>query len=254
MIRWRIQSIADHPDLAAGRPPDGLLTQSEWARYHGYHSVRRRRDWLLGRWTAKQLVQEAIMRTAGFTPRLDSFSIAQEPGGAPFVTSTCPALACATTGGRLPLRLSISHSQDYALCALVLPVAPTTALGVDIEVVDHRNPLIHGDPLSHDERQSVAAAPRPLQNLVATAIWSAKEATAKALQLELRDDPHAIQCILRPNGLRTWQPFLVEICTRTAHNDEASPAAVYGWWRVMQCRLRPGRQYTVALAAQGAQL
>lgn len=254
MIRWRIQSIADHPNVAAGRPPDGLLTATEWARYRGYHSARRRRDWLLGRLTAKQLVQDAIVRTAGFTPRLDSFSIAQDPGGAPYVASACPALACQATDGRLPLRLSISHSQDYALAALVLPAPPTTALGVDIEIVDHRNPFIHGDPLTPDEQHRIAAAPQTRQSLMATAMWSAKEAAAKAIQLELRDNPHTIQVILRPPGLRMWQPFGVEFCTRPARTHRAAMAAVYGWWRVMPCKLRPGRQYIVAVAAQGAQL
>src|SRR5690606_24625333 len=113
MIRWLIQTTADHPDLAAGRAPAGLLTAEEATHYQAYTSPRRRRDWLLGRWTAKQLVQHHLMLSLGFRPACDSFMVAQTPSGAPIITSHSP-----THSPVLPLALSISHSQGYAFCAL----------------------------------------------------------------------------------------------------------------------------------------
>src|SRR4051812_27323042 len=114
MIRWLVQTTVDDPDLAAGRPAAGLLTSAEWEQYGRSLSPRRRRDWLLGRWTAKRLIQTHVAATDGFSPPFDSFSIENEAGGAPYVTSRYPALRGHCKDERVPLALTISHSHGYA--------------------------------------------------------------------------------------------------------------------------------------------
>jgi phosphopantetheinyl transferase len=57
---------------------------------------------LLGRWTAKNLVQRYVTQTTGETVALDAIFIGADADGAPYV---------ARGEGRLPVSLSISHSH-----------------------------------------------------------------------------------------------------------------------------------------------
>jgi 4'-phosphopantetheinyl transferase len=248
MIRWLIQTTADHPDLAAGRAPAGLLTAEEATRYQAYTSPRRRRDWLLGRWTAKQLVQRHIALSSGFRPALDSFTVAQEPSGAPYVASHYAAVALS-----LPLALSISHSQGYALCALSADKSGHTRLGADIEFVEPQPEGFAERFFTPAEQHNIKAAPLAMHTLLTTATWSAKEAVLKATHLGLRADPCSVQCLLPPACPRHWTPLRVHLqpATRT---QSGVVGALRAWWRVIDNRLLPGTQYVLTLAAFGAEL
>ena len=89
MIHWLIQSSADHPDLARGIAPAGLLSGAEQTRLAALKTEKRRRDWLLGRWTAKRLIQTYVERQTGLRPPLDAVVIEAEPSGAPRVIADC---------------------------------------------------------------------------------------------------------------------------------------------------------------------
>ena len=193
MIRWRVQNSVDHPDLAAGRPPAGLLTAQEQRQYDGYLSPRRRRDWLLGRWTAKQLAQAHFLAAEGFRPDLDSFAIAYAPSGAPILTSHHPALRGDDNNGRLPLALAISHSSGYAFCALSGNSAGNVRIGADIEIVEARPSTFVEDFFTASEQARLHAAPRAMRELLITATWSVKEAALKATQYGLRTDPRGVE-------------------------------------------------------------
>jgi 4'-phosphopantetheinyl transferase len=251
MIRWLVQTVADHPDLSALRPPKALLTAAEAAHYATYLSPRRRRDWLLGRWTAKQVVQQHIATTDGFTPALDAFSIEYDDHGAPTITSQHPALRGACGAGCVPLALSISHSHGYALCAVAANPTGEVRLGVDIELVEPRPAGFAQEFFTPAEKATLEVAPPDLRDLLTTAMWSVKEAILKATHLGLSTDPRRIACGMHPVRPRHWTPLRVSL-DPSLHEHAGSQGALRVWWRVLDNRLRPGTSFVLTLAAYGA--
>ncbi|MER2600277.1 MAG: 4'-phosphopantetheinyl transferase superfamily protein [Caldilineales bacterium] len=155
MIHWLLQRDAD------GMPTAGWLSTTEQARLALFRSEKRRQEWLLGRWTAKRLVQGYLHQETGQPPPLDALVIVRDPGGAPAVLfdrdatpMDLPAAArwisrasllgnaerkagqpsFVVSGMALPISLSISHSQGLALCALY--TAGETAFGLSSQVED----------------------------------------------------------------------------------------------------------------------
>jgi 4'-phosphopantetheinyl transferase len=222
-------------------------------QYSGYLSPRRRRDWLLGRWTAKRLIQKHIAATNGFCPALDSFRIEADGSGAPILASQHPALCGTHTDGRVPLALSISHSSGYAFCALCDDARGQVRLGVDIEFVEPRHASFAQEFFTPAEQASLHAAPAALRDLLTTATWSAKEAALKATRLGLRADPRSGECLLRPATPRHWTPLRVAMQPATQVQAGAiGPLAA--WWRTIDNRLLPGTTFVLTLAAYGVRL
>ena len=247
MIRWLVQTIVDHPDLSAGRPPVGLLTPAEACQYSGYLSPRRRRDWLLGRWTVKRLVQKHITATIGFCPALDSFRIEYNASGAPIIASQHPALRS------IPLALSISHSSGYAFCALADDQTGKVRVGADLELIEPRHASFTQEFFTLAEQASLNAAPLALRTLLTTATWSAKEAVLKATHLGLGTDPRRVECLLRSAAPRHWTPCHVQI--QPAIQEQAGATGpLAAWWRTLDNRLLPGTKFVLTLAAYGVRL
>ncbi len=149
MIHWLLQTAAQCPELAAGEAPAGLLSAAELQRMEQLTTLKRRREWLLGRCAAKRLVQRYLAYETGQWPPLDALVIAREseesaapiavfdgqatpmdlPAGARWV-GDAPLVAIPgrrrglpvprVSGMRLPISLSISHSNETVLCALYL--------------------------------------------------------------------------------------------------------------------------------------
>lgn len=147
MIHWLLQTAAQCPELAAGEAPAGLLSAAELQRLEQLTTVKRRREWLLGRCAAKRLVQRYVEVETGQRPPLDALVIAREsednaapvavfdslatpmdlPAGVRWV-SRAPLVAepgrrrgypvPRVSGMLLPISLSISHSSEMAFCAL----------------------------------------------------------------------------------------------------------------------------------------
>ncbi len=144
MIHWLLQSLDDCPEILRGDLTPTWLSAAERART--FKAEKRRRDWLLGRWTAKNLVQRYLAQTTGETPALESIVIDADADGAPY----------ASYEGRLPVSLSISHSHGTAFCGLVetfstqrrrdaeaqedrpSPLATSPSLGCDLELIEPR--------------------------------------------------------------------------------------------------------------------
>ncbi|MCC6454097.1 MAG: 4'-phosphopantetheinyl transferase superfamily protein [Caldilineaceae bacterium] len=247
MIRWLIQSVVDHPDLAAGHPPAGLLTPAELAQFQSYLSPRRRRDWLLGRWTAKRLIQTHIATTHGFSPALDSFTVEYDPSGAPHANSHHPALRGTPVDGHMPIALSISHSHGYAFCALCADTMGQARLGADIELVESRADTFANEFFTPDEQAHLHSALSTQTALLATAMWSVKEAALKAARADLRADPRSIQCLPRPIAPRHWTALRVTIAKQ--NSPELGP--LHAWWCVLDNRLLPHSSFVLAIAAYG---
>jgi 4'-phosphopantetheinyl transferase len=235
MIDWLLQSYGDHPDLARGLAPPGLLSAAEAARLDSFRVEKRRREWLLGRWTAKRLLQTYLEEHTGQRAALDALIVGRDPGGVPIVVAdpqrAPPALlpaeqpvlvpliaeaglrpgeqAPVVLGVRLPFCLSISHSGDMAFCALHplnsgavesssqddAPGPGLAQLGADIEAVEARSALFLAQFFSAAEIKLVERAFPAQRNTLTTAIWSAKEAVLKALRLGLTVDTRRVTCL-----------------------------------------------------------
>jgi 4'-phosphopantetheinyl transferase len=288
MIRWLIQTVVSHPDLTAGRPPAGLLIAAESAHFATLLTPQRRRDWLVGRWTAKRLVQNQIATMRGFCPALASFAIGYDAQGAPCITSD----EAAHTG--LPLTLTISHSQGYALCAITATLRGEIGLGVDIELVDEKTAPMLDEFFTPAERANLDATPAHLRPTLATATWSIKEAMFKAIPSTARTNPCDVECLVRPSyhlsklrfeellghvtpqgslsptvperclrhdssrlNFHTstylgWTPLLVKLSSTLRCHAPVGP--LRGWWRVQPNTLRPGTHFVMTLAAFGTNL
>ncbi len=242
MILWLVQSTADHIDLAHGRVPPGLLGPQEALRLAGLRTPKRRHDWLLGRWTAKQLVRRYVERTTAVDVELAAIEIVNDDDGVPAVVlSPAAAAASGLTAGSVSL--SISHCEELALCALRVAAAdagpgrPPTAgpppVGADIERVRPRIRRFVTDYFTAVEIDQLAGAAAGQYDTLVTAIWSAKEAALKALHLGLTVDTRRVECRMAstlPDPTR-WQPLAVTY-RPYAVGDETPPDRVLpGWWR-----------------------
>jgi len=230
MIDWLIQPITAHPDLAQGLAPESLLSLGEQRRLASFAVEKRRRDWLLGRWTAKRLLQSYVAQRTGAWLPLESFVIASDPDGAPHVIGDWRL----EIGKEISnfqslisnLQLSISHCNGYAFCAIC--DGSDLALGADIERIALRAPEFAADYFTAREIAQVAASPANERDATVTLIWSAKEAALKALRLGLTVDTRRVSvelCQRRQIAL-AWSPLTVD---STLPNAECA-GGIQGWW------------------------
>jgi 4'-phosphopantetheinyl transferase len=213
MIHWHTQSVHSNEDLAAGLIPEGLLTPAEIVFFNRLKSDKRRSDWLLGRWTAKHLIQSVLAGSLSVT----QIEILSEDDGAPKVKlqSSSPTI-------------SISHSHGHALCALV--EQPGVPLGADIERIEARSDQFLHDYFVREEIGLVNAAPAQARAEIATAIWSAKESALKAIRLGFIVESFTVQCLPQGDGQKGWFPVVIE--WDASFLKHLAPA-MKGWWRVM---------------------
>ncbi|MCS7040842.1 MAG: 4'-phosphopantetheinyl transferase superfamily protein [Anaerolineae bacterium] len=223
MLLHLLQTFAAHPDLATGQAPAGLLHPFEEAQLAGLRVVKRRREWLLGRWTAKHLVRLYLAQREGQPPpALAAIVIAPDPDGAPYA-----ARALADELARLPLSLSISHSGDRAFCAL--DDRPGVTIGADIERIEPREPGLVAQFFAPAEQAVVAGAPAGKRDGLITAIWSAKEAVLKALRLGLRVDTRQLSCLpMREAAAEGW----LWLAIAAEGLPLSTPVRLRGRWRM----------------------
>ncbi|RME82575.1 MAG: 4'-phosphopantetheinyl transferase superfamily protein [Caldilineae bacterium] len=227
MLYWLQQSSASYPPLAAGQPPPGLLHPEEMAEFTRLRTPRRRRDWLLGRWTAKHLLQRVLADGEGRYPALSRIVIANERGGAPYARL---ADGYRHTGCRLPYCLSISHTGHRGFCAVSLE--PALFVGVDIERVVARPAAAWEDLLSPAERNFAQRVIAGEQDIYLTLFWSVKEAVFKALRLNGRAVPQAISCEpLLPARPHDWNPLGIDL-DPTLITSAPTAGTYRAWWRV----------------------
>ena len=210
----------NHPGIATGAPPAGLLTPSETTVYHNLKTKKRRYDWLNGRYTAKQLIQQAFQEEKGLHLPRTSFEILPKENGAPHVSWL-------NANGRHPITLSISHAGNTAFCALCLQ--PSIHLGCDIEQIVPRSTLFVSDYFTPTEQTLVSQTSPDQQFTIINAIWSGKEAALKALELGLRVDTRAVTCLPKYDDYQPWQSLTI---TLDPNRLPAPTPTLAGLWRV----------------------
>ncbi|MCU0691411.1 MAG: 4'-phosphopantetheinyl transferase superfamily protein [Polyangiaceae bacterium] len=156
---------------------------------------KRVRDFVRGRWVAKQLLADRF-------PELAGFAVLPSDGGVPEAYDD---------GLRpLPVSVSISHSDEYAAAALV---DSPGRVGIDVEGWIQAPDMIAGDYFTQCEQAWCAGEQRRV-----TGVWSLKEALLKAVGEGLRWPLTAVEvrrwedavgwCEARVNcGLRGWVRF-----------------------------------------------
>lgn len=193
---------------------------------------KRRRDWLLGRWTAKNLLRQVDPACAGLT--LADITVKNEPAGAPYLLIQA--------GQRWPGSLSLSHRDDLAVCAMTL--LPGRTVGIDLEKVESRTEEFILDYFTPAEIERIAAcAPEQHERWVALT-WSIKEALLKLAGIGLRLDTRKIE-LVRAAGfdeanVTGWQPAEVSSPELPWTGDLTT------WWQPF------GDGYVLTLAAAGA--
>lgn len=197
---WLLRQVIDLP------ADNGWLGPAERRYLDSLAVDRRRMDWLLGRWVARQAVVAAS--AVGDARQLE---IVKADDGAPEVM---------VSGVRAPVSLSLSHRSGHALCAL----SPSGRVGCDLEVVEPRSPAFVEDYFSTSEQELIAAAGEHGLSIAANALWSAKESVLKLLRLGLSVDSRSVEVFGGPSAepVPEWRRF-------RARSIE-SGGRFSGWW------------------------
>ena len=203
-VYWLEQAEAEVP---AG---DEWLGEHEAARLSGMRFAKRRADWRLGRWTAKNAVAMSL-GLARHHRALREVEIRAAPSGAPEV------FLC---GERMPATISLSHRAGRGICAVSVSGGD---LGCDLELVEPRSDAFLADYFTAEERRLVANAPAPDRFRLGTLIWSAKESALKALAAGLRFDTRAVAVAVAGAAGDGWSRLTVA---------SAGGPVFQGWWQV----------------------
>lgn len=194
MIFW-LAELQSATDLSIA---ESLLTSEEALVFARLSGALRRSEWLLGRSLGKQLVQRYCEVSHQPVPDRRAIGVLPGTAGAPVVH---------IDGTPQPIALSISHSHGAAFCALT--PERDMRVGVDIERITSRDEVFLLDFFTARERESVEMAPKNHRTLLATAIWSAREAYYKAMGagLPLRNGELEIGVVELPTD--EWTPFVL---------------------------------------------
>lgn len=201
---WQEQCLVDVP---AG---DEWLSAGETAKLAGLRFEKRRRDWRLGRWTAKRAVA-AWLRSGESPAAFARIEVCAAASGKPEVF---------LEGQPAGFSISISHSAGVAACA----VAPAgTALGCDLEAIEPRSDAFVRDYFTAAETVAVEQAAEGERRLLVNLIWSAKESALKALGEGLRLDTRAVEVSADAPPEAGWARLRVRL--------QPDGRILEGWWK-----------------------
>lgn len=199
-----------HRDLPVGY---GWLSAHEREVLAGLRFEQRRRAWLLGRWTAKQLIT-ARLPPHGRPPMARIEIGAAGHGSREVLVDGVPA----------SLSISLSERADVALCVVG---GASAALGCDVAPVEPRDEALVRDYFTARELAFVGKAPSPERELLVTLVWSAKQSALMLLREGLGADSGAVEVDVCEAGAR--QPW-----GRLLLHDEARGTVFQGWWRRLE--------------------
>jgi 4'-phosphopantetheinyl transferase len=233
MIKWLDQEYADEPGLELGLPPPGLLSPTEWRQFSTLRVEKRRREWLLGRWTAKRLLLSIIATETGNMLSPVSLAIGNDEQGAPQFSGVHGLEDLSKS-----LCLSISHARGRALCA----AGKVSHLGADVEWIETRPSGFAAEYLTRNEMECLAGVSHEMEDTLLTAIWSGKEAVLKALRMGLTVDTRAVSCQVSSSATPPfrmkkipdlWSSFEIQLDPRRLGWDKSwNTPELCGWWQV----------------------
>lgn len=217
-LTWLVCASADVP---AG---DDWLSPAERDVLGGLRFPKRRGDFRLGRWAAKNAVLASLGEGAG----VGGERAGQEAERPMTACARLSILAAADgapevwiAGERAPVAVSIAHSGGSGLAAAGPPAPP---FGADIETIERRTPEMIEDFFTATEQAWVRSLGEARGPWGASLVWSAKEAALKALRVGLREDTRAVE-------VRVGAPTEEE-AVRVAVEVRSTGRRFEGWSRV----------------------
>lgn len=203
MVNYNIQLLKDVPDHL------DWLHPSELKIYSAFRYVKRRNDWILGRWTAKNLVRDSCFRDR----KLSELAVLPGQNRAPFVYLNEEPQSCI---------VSISHSHGHSLC---VSTDSTLQLGCDLEKVVQRSRAFMKDYFSLKEHQLFSSGSHNLEEqLYYTLLWSSKEALMKATRKGLSMHPLKIEVFDIVHLNEGWKTLKLR--------DLTTEMVYFGFWQV----------------------
>jgi 4'-phosphopantetheinyl transferase len=216
-IYWLEQTESDVP------ANNNWLSPHEAAALAAMRFLKRRSDWRLGRWTAKQALAACFKLPTNLLALAD-LEIRAASSGAPEVF---------LHGDPADIAISLSHRAGTALCTLG---PPGRNFGCDLEMVEPRSAAFVDDYFTAAEKALIAdTSPSGLPLLLAL-LWSGKESALKALRVGLRLDtrcmsvspgqtvpPHPYASLGLAADSGGWYPLRIHY---------SSAQTFSGWWRL----------------------
>ena len=207
-VYWMEQTEANMPTV------DDWLSANEQALLNTLRFAKRRSDWRLGRWTAKNALALYFLylKLPADPQVLASIEIRSAPTGAPEAYFGNQQAAAT---------ISLSHRAGIAACAVTIP---GVELGCDLEMVEPRSDAFVADYFTTAEQSFIAQASVTDRPRFLAMLWSAKESTLKALHEGLRLDTRSV--IVSPGDavfdLHGWSAMQVR---------HAEHPTFCGWWQ-----------------------
>ncbi|MBL8150329.1 MAG: 4'-phosphopantetheinyl transferase superfamily protein [Blastocatellia bacterium] len=212
-IFWLMQTQTNIPSSL------NWLSPTETSKAAKFAFEKKRREWLLGRWTAKLAAVEAAEKTTfadylpepllgiASTEQFCKIEIVNAPSGSPLLVSeTLPNFY-----------ISISHRAERAICTV-----GNFPHGCDLELIEARSDQFIADYFTKPEQQFLTSCLEKAK--YANLFWSAKESVMKSLQTGLSIDPRSIEVTLHDfNPSSDWQKLsMINLENRQRFS---------GWWR-----------------------
>ena len=185
------------------------LSDAEAERAAAMSFTKRRSEFLIARWAAKQALSHVLSLPAT-SATLRRLEVRHAVSGAP--------VAC-LDGRQVAVHISLTDRADWAVC---LVGAEATRIGCDLELVEMRSAAFVRDYFTDAEQRYVdAAGDHEARELAANLVWSATESGLKVLTTGLRRDTRSVEVTIDPPG-DAWGQLTV----RTAEGQ-----VFPGWWR-----------------------
>jgi 4'-phosphopantetheinyl transferase len=186
------------------------LSAGEVAYVDSKRFTKRRTEFLVARWTAKQTLARVLSMPS--TPAgLRRIEVRHAASGAPVAV---------IDGEPVDLQISLTDRAGWAVCVVGTGPGP---VGCDLELVELRSDAFVRDYLTAAEQRHVdTAADLEARNLAANLLWSAKESGLKVLTTGLRRDTRSVEVTAAAGSVGRWARLTV----RTVEGQEFP-----GWWR-----------------------
>ena len=225
-IYWLEQT---EPDVPADNQ---WLCANEILRLTAMRIPKRRADWRLGRWTAKQAVA-ACLNLPSDARALANIEIRAAVSGAPEVfLYNQPA----------DIAISLSHRAGTALCTVAPPGA---TFGCDLEMIESRSDAFIADYFTVAEKAIIYRTSVAERALVLALLWSGKESALKALRVGLRLETTCM-CVSPFDSWSQMSGACDPILPEATNPDGWRPLQVRysagqvfgGWWRAQKGLVR----------------
>jgi 4'-phosphopantetheinyl transferase len=207
-VYWFEQSEGDVPTT------DDWLSSDEAVRLSTMRIAKRRSDWRLGRWTAKNALAIYLLglKLPADPQLLARIEIRPASSGAPEAYFQNKSVAAT---------ISLSHRAGMAACAIA---CSSGMLGCDLETIEMRSDAFIADYFDASEQSLVAEMNTADRPRVLALLWSAKESALKAMHEGLRRDTRDVIVSLSDAAFDSdgWSPIAVR------HIDHR---IFCGWWQ-----------------------